>query len=203
LGQRAKIELGRIFANNDPRGIQGNDFVNDLVNQILDYPDMVNLMSRTDALDKVDPNRTNSFAYNLWLLAKQDIIPLGDVHKIAERPFLFRKLLQQERRGRYFRTEPVRSRIARAWDNLEKLEICESDAPLNEEELIAAVRSSKMIAFVDISQSTTIAVADTASDAWDPEDPWLAADFLEVSLKAFLTYGEPSMKVTLQEAELD
>jgi len=198
LGQRCKMQLGRIFANTDPRGLQITDFVNDLVNQVLDYPDMVNLMSRNDALDQVDPKRANTFAYNLWLLAKKDIIPLGDIHKVAERPFLFRKLLEQERPGKYFRTEAITRRLAKCWDELEKLELGDFlRDPLSEEELKEAIRSSKMIAFVDLTQSTSIALADTANEAWDPEDPWLAADFRDVSLKEMLTYGEPSMTVRL------
>jgi hypothetical protein len=197
LGQRAKIELGRIFVNTDPRGVQIGDFVNDLVNQVLDYPDMVNLMSRTAALDQVDPDRVNTFVYNLWLLAKKNIVPLGDIHKVAERPFLFRKLLQQVTPGKYFRTEPMRLRIRKCWDNLEKLEIPESGAPLTEEELLESVRSSKMISFVDLSQMTTIALVDTTNESYDPEDPWLAADFIDVSLKEFLTYKEPSMTVRI------
>jgi len=202
LGQRVKMILGQTFANVNPRGLKITDFITDLINQILDYPSMVNLMSRNEALDKVDPERTNSFAFNLWLLAKKDIIPLGDIHKVAERPFLFRKLLEQEVSGKYYRTEPISKRIAKTWDNLELLEIASfSKDCLTETELTEAIRSSKMVAFVDLTMSMTIAVADTATEGYDKDDPWLAADFLEVSMKDFLSYGEPSMKVLLEIEE--
>jgi hypothetical protein len=198
-GYRARTELGRIFANTVPRGVTGVEFINGFMDQILDYPDSVETMSRTDALNVVDPNRVNTYAHNLWLLAKQDIVPLGNLQQVAERPFLFRKLLEQVGTGKSYRTETTARRISKCWTNLENFEFDTSDDVLTEDELNEAVRTSKMVGFVNLNLMTSIAIADTANESYSPEDPWLAADFKDVSLKEFLTYGEPSMKVQLRE----
>jgi len=195
LAYRVKNALGRIFANTDPRGIKQIDFVEKLVDQFLEFPTTVDLMSRNAALDIVDPNRVNNFAFNLWLLAKKDIVPIGNIHSIAERPYLFRKLLEREMAGKYFRTEPIKRRIAKCWDELENFELPTSGVALTEDELREVVRSSKMIAFVDLNIETTVALADTAGEGYSDEDPWTCCDFVTASLRKQLTFGEPSMRV--------
>jgi hypothetical protein len=204
-GYRARIELGRIFANSVPRGVQGNDFVEAIIDQLLsyaDYPEFADegsIMSRTEALDIVDPDRENTYAYNLWLLAKKDIVPLGNIEQIAQRPFLFRKLLEQVGTGRSYRTESTRNRIRSCWTKLEEFGFTTSPEILVEEELDYAVKISKMVVFVNLKNEIQMGTVDTTIPGYTQENAYMYGDYKVVTLKRFLTYGEPSMKVILRE----
>ena len=178
--------------NTVPRGVQIDNFVTDLVDQILDYPNMVDAKSLSELLadEKLE---AESFRRALHILRERHWVSVPDLPGLAERPYLFRKLLTG-RGGKSYRTEPIKDRISKVWSKLEEFELHPNDSPLSEEELKRAREISKSLLFVNLKQMTTLALVKRGQ--YDPEDPWTSADFKEVSLRDAILYGEPSMTVS-------
>jgi hypothetical protein len=192
-GTRVRSLLGNIFVNSVPRGVQIDNFVTDLVDQILDFPSMVDAKSLSELLadEKLE---SESFRRALHVLRERHWVSVPDLPGLAERPYLFRKLLLGAG-GKSFRTEPIKDRIRKVWSKLEELDLHPNDEPLLEEEIKRAREISKSLLFVNLKQMTTLALVKRGQ--YDPEDPWTSADFREVSLREAITYGEPSMTVSL------
>ena len=192
VGTRVRSLLGNIFRNSVPRGVQVDNFVTDLVDQILDYPDMVEAKSLTVLLAQ-EGLEDVSFRRALHVLRERHFVSIPDLPGIAERPYLFHKLLIGEG-GKSFRTEPVKDRIRQVWSKLEELTLNPNEEPLSEEELKRAREISKSLLFVNLEEKTTLALVTRGE--YDPEDPWISADFQEVNLRQAITFGEPSMTVS-------
>jgi len=192
VGTRVRSLLGNIFRNSVPRGVQVDNFVTDLVDQILDYPDMVEAKSLTVLLAQ-EGLEDVSFRRALHVLRERHFVSIPDLPGIAERPYLFHKLLIGEG-GKSFRTEPVKDRIRQVWSKLEELTLNPNEEPLSEAELKRAREISKSLLFVNLEEKTTLALVTRGE--YDPEDPWISADFQEVNLRQAITFGEPSMTVS-------
>lgn len=204
---RAHRALSLIFANRNPRGLSMNDvdWVSEFVEQVLDYPGSVEMLSRTELLDRLDPNREMSWREFTTKAQHESWVSLRDIPRIAEKPFLMKRLLEGKEVPKYFRTETNKKRIAHCWTSLEKLEGLKEfdDSELCPEDIKIATRAAKQVVFMDLSQITSAALVDTTSELWDPEDPWLSADFIDISYKELLTYGEPSLNVPLSGTDPD
>lgn len=190
---RIKNALSGIFVNTNDRGIAKSNYVN--CSQVLENPGNLDSISFQEA--ELILGLQGSFREKIANARKLGWWSLQDLPKLVERPFLFRKLLEGKQKGKYYRTEPIHKRIAKAWDTLAGLQLAGDGSPLTEDEISMAIGISKNLLFVDINMMTTIAVVDRRTV--DPADPWLTADFRDVSMKDALTFGEPSMAVVLSE----
>jgi len=200
VGLTVRRALGSIFVNSNPRGVTVDAYCSTFADQVCDYPQMVDA-KRLHEIEHEVPEGL-SFQSKLSKLKEKGWYSTNDLTAFAERPYLFRKLMTGKEKGRYYRTEQVRKRIARTWTTLEGLVGNREDIVFDDinDVIKQCEKKIKSLFFVNVDSTiTSYATVPREYNKPDNNDVWLHASFYEAPLRQVLTLGEPSMKVCLSK----
>jgi hypothetical protein len=193
-GYQVRNILGSIFSNDTSRGVSTHDFIAKWLNVIIENMTFARpvVAGIRDWFQLIDQKNQLTFRAKLARLKERNVIPLADLPQLIERSYVFRRLLEQVDVRHGYRTEPIRLRVAKAWTALEDLGngLHPDGSPLSERELNAAVKLSKIVLLIDLSQTMILPLKmrDEDGDLTDLR-------FWRASIEDAVRYGQPSMTV--------
>jgi hypothetical protein len=194
-GYRAQFALSGIFANDVPRGVKSTPFVREWVEHVLENLGYFPANDLSYYMRQIDPDNKLAFRVKLARLRKQGFISLNDLPREIEKSFIMRRLMEAKEVHTGYRTELIKSRVAKAWTYLEAMQqdLVAKDSPLNERELKRALMTSKKSVMIDLKETVNVILE--IRDHAEAEDIIGCQD---MKVKDLLHYGLPSMTVNLK-----
>jgi hypothetical protein len=174
------------------RGIQTDGFLDNVEGQILER---FARMSLDEVREIVDPEQTETLARVFYMAKEKGYYPADSLRELVEKPYVVRRLLQVTATDKTLRVLPMRFRMRACWNKLEAMPLVVNSEPILGSQIGEAAKMARGQFFVNLNEETTIAVdptgsaVDTESDSVD----WSKVDFKEVTLKAMLLQGAPSL----------
>jgi hypothetical protein len=176
------------------RNVRIDDYSQHVLDQVLER---FTLLSYEDVKGQLDPEGKLSGAKVRDLAKKSDIYTVDDLRYLTEKPYIVRQLLLGKQDDNSLRVAPMKVRLWRTWNELEKLELVTSSAPLEPGGLNQAMKKAAEPVFLDLKEITTVAV-DEGGDAIDPMSDtvdWEKVNFVDLTLKQMFLRGAPDLSV--------
>jgi hypothetical protein len=193
-GFRAQWALNSVFRNDVPRGIKTHEFLKLWVEVIVENLHTFPAASLMDIMHQIDPERKLSFKVKLQRIKKLGFISLQDLPREVEKSFILRRIAEGIEVPRGYRTESIKSRVAKAWEALDNIKgLHPKDTPLSARELKACIMTSKKSIMVGLNEPTVFMTA-KLDETGEPGD----TEFTYGAVKDVLRYGLPSMTVSIK-----
>nr|UJQ92711.1 MAG: putative RNA-dependent RNA polymerase [Narnaviridae sp.] len=194
LSVKEDLKIFRILnTNTSDRGVENiQQFQQKIIDQLSEYPQMINAISWEDLKQKF-PDPLNNAKRTIALAADSGYLSIEEFAKRATRGNLFQSLLMGGKDLKIFNTFPfVQTYKNMVWPKAEDAGLLEySGMSLTSEEIAIAIDSMVPQWYFDINQITTM---DTGF--WDPENPETETwDFKDDTYINKYTEGFPSFDI--------